>query len=38
VTSIPGAVALINSDEVPEGVNVLEVDGRSPGDAGYTLR
>lgn len=38
VAGIPGAVALVNAGEVPDGLRVLEVDGRSPGEAGYELR
>ena len=38
VASIPGAVALINAEETPEGVKVLTVGGRGPGDADYRLR
>jgi hypothetical protein len=35
--SIPGAITVIRASEVDDTVKVLTVDGRAPGDAGYTL-
>ena len=35
---IPGAIALIDANDIPPGVNVLSVDGTRPGDADYPLR
>lgn len=37
VREIPGAVALVPADRIPEGVKVLRIDGRMPGEAGYPL-
>jgi hypothetical protein len=37
VKGIPGAIALVNAAEVPEGVKVLRVDGKRPGESGYKL-
>ena len=36
--TIPGAVALVEADQVPKGLKVLKVNGLSPGDKGYPLR
>lgn len=38
VSEIPGAIALVPADRIPEGVKVLRIDGRSPGETGYPLR
>ena len=38
VAQIPGAVALVKADDAPDGVKVLKIDGRGPGDADYRLR
>lgn len=37
VRVIPGAIALVPAHRVPEGVKVLRIDGRKPGQAGYPL-
>lgn len=34
----PGAVALVDVDDVPAGVKQLKVDGLKPGDKGYPLQ
>ena len=37
VGSVTGALTVILADEVPEGVRVLTIDGKKPGDEGYPL-
>jgi hypothetical protein len=37
VREIPGAIALVPSDRIPQGVKVLRVDGKLPGESGYPL-
>lgn len=37
VAVLPGAIALVNVDDVPEGLKILKVDGKKPGDEGYPL-
>lgn len=34
---IPGAIALVPVDKIPEGVKVLRIDGKQPGESGYPL-
>jgi len=34
---IEGAIAIVNSDDVPEGLKVLTINGLSPGEADYPL-
>ena len=34
---LPGAIALVNADDVPAGLKVLQIDGLKPGDAAYAL-
>jgi len=34
---IPGAIALVPADRIPEGVKVLRIDGKRPGEKGYPL-
>jgi len=38
VKAIPGAVAFVDSKQVPAGLKVLKVDGKLPGEKGYPLR
>ncbi len=38
IRSQKGGIALINAQEVKEGVKVLKVDGLAPGAAGYPLK
>jgi hypothetical protein len=38
VSAIPGAVAFVDTTQVPKGLKVLKIDGRLPGDKGYSLR
>jgi ABC-type phosphate transport system substrate-binding protein len=38
VSGIPGAVAFVDASQVPKGLKVLKIDGRLPGQAGYSLR
>lgn len=37
LTVITGAVGLMRADEVPQGLKILRVDGKNPGDPGYPL-
>jgi ABC-type phosphate transport system substrate-binding protein len=37
VREIPGAIALVSSDRIPQGVKVLRIDGKLPGESGYPL-
>ena len=37
VREIPGAIALVAGDRIPQGVKVLRIDGKLPGDSGYPL-
>ena len=34
---IDGAIAIVSSEDVPEGLKVLKIDGLLPGEAGYPL-
>ena len=38
VAAIPGAVAFVDAAKVPQGLKVLRIDGRLPGEKGYALR
>jgi len=38
VAALPGAIAFIDSRDVRPGTKVVRVDGRLPGEPGYTLR
>jgi ABC-type phosphate transport system substrate-binding protein len=38
VTALPGAIAFIDSRDVRPGTKVVRVDGRLPGEPGYSLR
>ena len=38
VAAIPGAVAFVDSARVPQGLKVLKIDGKLPGEKGYALR
>jgi ABC-type phosphate transport system substrate-binding protein len=38
VVAYPGAVALVALQDVKAGMKVLKVEGRMPGEAGYTLK
>lgn len=35
---LPGAIALVDADDIPAGLKILEVDGRRPGDKDYVLK
>jgi hypothetical protein len=37
VTVYPGAVALLNFQDVKRGMRVVRVNGHTPGEAGYPL-
>jgi ABC-type phosphate transport system substrate-binding protein len=37
VVTYPGAIALVNTQDVKTGMKVVSVEGRFPGDAGYPL-
>ena len=38
VTAIPDAVAFLDAAQVPKGLKVLKIDGKSPADKTYPLR
>jgi len=38
VVAYPGAVALVNFQDIKAGMKVLKLDGRKPGEAGYALQ
>ncbi|MCU1259341.1 MAG: hypothetical protein JWO80_2226 [Bryobacterales bacterium] len=38
VAAIPGAVAFVDSAQIPKGLKVLRIDGKLPGDKTYPLR
>jgi hypothetical protein len=38
VAAIPGAVAFVESTQIPKGLKVLKIDGKLPGDKAYPLR
>jgi hypothetical protein len=38
VRIFPGAITLIESQDVKPGIKVVKVDGRAPGEPGYALR
>ena len=38
VTAIPGAVAFVDSTQIPKGLKVLKIDGKLPGEKTYPLR
>jgi ABC-type phosphate transport system substrate-binding protein len=38
VAAIPGAVAFVDSSQVPKGVKIVRIDGKLPGQPGYPLR
>jgi ABC-type phosphate transport system substrate-binding protein len=35
---IPGAISLVEAGDVPEGITVVKIDGKAPGEAGYALK
>ena len=37
LATYPGAVALVNLEDVKAGMKVLKVEGRMPGEPGYSL-
>ena len=37
VHKVPGALTVVLADQTPEGVRVLTIDGKKPGDPGYPL-
>lgn len=37
VSAIPGAVASVESSQVPKGLKILRINGRLPGEKGYPL-
>jgi ABC-type phosphate transport system substrate-binding protein len=37
VSVINGAITAVDSDDVPEGLKILKIDGRLPGEEGYPL-
>jgi ABC-type phosphate transport system substrate-binding protein len=37
IGAIPGGISIVDAKEVPAGLNVIRIDGKLPGDAGYLL-
>jgi hypothetical protein len=37
-STIPGAVAFVDANQVPKGLKVVKINGSMPGDKGYPLR
>ena len=37
VRQTPGAIALVDASDIPDGVTLVAIDGKKPGDAGYAL-
>ncbi len=35
---IPGSITFVKADQVPKGLKVIQIDGRLPGDPGYSLQ
>src|SRR5438093_930934 len=35
---LPGAIALVDADDIPAGLKILRVDGRRPGEKDYALK
>ncbi len=35
---IPGSITFVRADEVPKGLKVIQIDGRLPGEPGYSLQ
>ena len=35
---LPGAIALVDADDIPAGLKILKVDGRRPGEKDYALK
>ena len=35
---LPGAIALVDADDIPAGLKILKVDGRRPGEKDYVLK
>ena len=38
VSAIPGAITFVDAAQVPRGLKILRIDGKSPGEKGYLLR
>src|SRR5438477_5070015 len=38
VSAIPGSVAFVDAAQVPQGLKVLKIDGKLPGDKDYPLK
>jgi hypothetical protein len=38
LTTFPGAIALVNFQDVKAGMKIVKVDGHSPAEPGYPLR
>jgi hypothetical protein len=36
--AMPGAVAFVDSPQVPKGLKIVKINGLLPGDKGYPLR
>jgi len=37
VGQIPGSIAFVDASEIPKGLKVMKIDGRLPGEKGYSL-
>jgi hypothetical protein len=35
---LPGAIALVDADDIPAGLKILKIDGRRPGEKDYALK
>jgi hypothetical protein len=35
---LPGAIALVDTDDIPAGLKILKIDGRRPGEKDYALK
>lgn len=35
IRTIPGAISIVNSSQIPQGVKVLKLNGKGPGDPNY---
>lgn len=37
IGAIPGSITFVDAAQIPKGLKVLKIDGKSPGEAGYKL-
>jgi hypothetical protein len=38
LNALPGSIAFLEASEVPKGLKIVKIDGKSPGEKGYPLR